>query len=341
MSRWSTPTSWTEETPSARHAANHSRSSPSIGPSSCTWSCSESPGRSGWRRTGCRPRGRHRRSRPPTCCGPGSASQPRGPAAGAPPRHPRCADGASSAPPAPRPGVGRGGRRPCHPHRSGAGAGSRPRSSEPRTPGPRAASSRNEITRGSASDPGSHARRAARSSDAWRPSVMMCRQCWVDLRPVGGGIGEVDSLPPGRPVRRKRGTARCRRGLAVSTSSALKISALGTMTVFAGPDLLGAAEAGEDLAGAERRATVRDVLLSAGGKPRISHARPGPGRRRSTSPGGPCAAGPPQQTWCIQPKVSSARPYWMSTRAWRIRIVRSVDGGAGTSPPAHFRAPTG
>ena len=30
-----------------------------------------------------------------------------------------------------------------------------------------------------------------------------------------------------------------------------------------------------------------------------------------------------QQTWCIQPNVSSARPYWMSTSAWRIRIVSS------------------
>ena len=45
---------------------------------------------------------------------------------------------------------------------------------------------------------------------------------------------------------------------------------------------------------------------------------------------------------CIQPKVSSARPYWMSTSALRTAIVTgpaSVE--PGTSPPSHLSVPTG
>ena len=45
--------------------------------------------------------------------------------------------------------------------------------------------------------------------------------------------------------------------------------------------------------------------------------------------------------WCIQPKVSSARPNCTSTSCCRIRVVSSVEAGVGTEPPSHLSAPTG
>ena len=70
----------------------------------------------------------------------------------------------------------------------------------------------------------------------------------------------------------------------------------------------------------------------------VSPRAPVRGRVRDTGAAAPPWSSSGQQTRCIQPKASSARPYWMSTRSWRISIVSGPASSLSGPSPADLAA---